>query len=92
MLKHKRKDIKLRKGFRSIEITNKLLHTLNSNQLLPKYSFFFNQAIKSKTQIINICIITGRSRSVSRITKVSRLQVKKLYKFYKISGLKNASW
>ena len=53
--------------------------------------FFFKKKTFSKTQIINSCILTGRSRSVYRKLKVSRMQLKSLNKTNRISGLKKAS-
>lgn len=92
MLRHRKKDIQLRKLFFSSEINNKVIKSICSNKLIKKYTFFFNTFINSKTKIINNCLITGRCRSVSRKLKISRMQIKKLYKFSKVSGLKNASW
>ena len=40
----------------------------------------------------NTCVSTGRARGILRILKVSRITIRNLYKLYKISGLKRASW
>lgn len=40
----------------------------------------------------NTCVSTGRARGILRILKVSRIVIRNLYKLYKISGLKRASW
>ena len=86
------KDINKRKKFNKSELFNKIIKSIKYNRLLKKNNYFFKTKTFSKTQIINKCIFTGRSRSVYRKFKVSRMQLKQLNKTNKLIGLKKASW
>jgi len=46
----------------------------------------------SKVRIKNRCIITGRGRSVYKLFRMSRLQIKDLAYYNLIPGLKHSSW
>lgn len=40
----------------------------------------------------NKCLSTLRSRSVYRILKLSRVEIRKVFKLYRIVGMKKGSW
>jgi small subunit ribosomal protein S14 len=46
----------------------------------------------SKVRIKNRCILTGRSHSVLRLFKISRIKIRELVSMGLIPGLKKASW
>ena len=46
----------------------------------------------SPTRVRNLCALTGRSRSVYRKFKVSRLMLRKLALEGKVPGMRKASW
>lgn len=46
----------------------------------------------SPTRLRNMCALTGRSRSVYRKFKISRLMLRKLALEGKIPGMRKASW
>jgi small subunit ribosomal protein S14 len=46
----------------------------------------------SPTRLRNLCVLTGRSRSVYRKFKISRLMLRKLALEGKIPGMRKASW
>lgn len=46
----------------------------------------------SKTRIRNRCVLTGRSRSVWRSFRISRIQLRKLALEGVLMGVKKASW
>jgi len=46
----------------------------------------------SLTRIKNICILTGRSRSVYRFFKLSRIQFRKLASQGRLPGVSKYSW
>jgi small subunit ribosomal protein S14 len=46
----------------------------------------------SPTRVRNLCALTGRSRSVYRKFKISRLMLRKLALEGKIPGMRQASW
>ena len=85
------KDINKRKDFYNSEFNNKIIKSIKSNRLLKKNKFFFNKRLFSKTQIINSCIVSGRSRSVYRKFKISRIVLKKLSGLHQIKGFKKDS-
>ena len=53
--------------------------------------FFFNQN-SSITRLKNICILTGRSRSIYRLFKISRIQLRKLASEGFLPGVSKYSW
>ena len=77
--------------FNSSELYNRLVSMIEHNRLLHKNCFLLKKKNNSKVKISNNCIITGRSRSVYRKFRVSRLQIKYLSKGSKILGLRKAS-
>lgn len=57
-----------------------------TNSLLAKYS-----AINSRVSAKNLCIITGKARSVYRFCKLSRMELKRYSGFGLLNGLKPSS-
>lgn len=46
----------------------------------------------AKSFIKNKCLSTLRSRSVYRILKISRIEIRKVIKLYRIVGMKKGGW
>lgn len=69
---------------------NKFLPFLIRTQVQQKnFRFDLNSSI---TRIKNRCILTGRSRSISRIFKLSRLQFRLLASNAMLPGVNKYSW
>lgn len=85
MQKKIKKNIKQRILFKNFEKKRLVIKTILNNFNLKKIIrwkieqkwFNFNRN-SSLTRIKNICILTGRSKSVYRFFKISRLQLRKL--------------
>jgi small subunit ribosomal protein S14 len=99
MKKKIKKNIKQRYLFKDFEkkrlILKIILKNLNIQPLLrfklQQKWFFFNQN-SSITRIKNICILTGRSRSIYRLFKISRIQLRKLASKGFLPGVSKYSW
>lgn len=99
MQKKIKKNIKQRYLFKNLEkkrlILKVLLKNLNINKnirwKLQQKWFFFNQN-SSITRIKNICILTGRSKSIYRLFKISRIQLRKLASEGFLPGISKYSW
>jgi len=99
MQKKIKKNIKQRYLFRNFEkkrlILKIILKNLNINKELrwkiQQKWFFFNQN-SSITRIKNICVLTGRSRSIYRLFKISRIQLRKLTSEGFLPGVSKYSW
>jgi len=92
------KNKRLRAQFKKSEIKNKvikfLLINLKSN-FKNSGSSFYNVLRKhsvSKTKLKRHCIISGRSKGVSREYNISRIQFKEMIKFGIIPGYHKAVW
>lgn len=72
-------------------ITQNLKFSTNIRWKIQK-KFFPLSANSSLTRIKNRCILTGRSRSVSRFFKLSRIQFRKLASEGSLPGLAKSSW
>lgn len=46
----------------------------------------------SKSFLKNKCLSTFRSRSVYRILKLSRIEIRNVFKLYTVLGMKKGSW
>lgn len=53
--------------------------------------FFFHQN-SSLTRIKNLCVLTGRSKSIYRLFKISRIQLRKLASIGYLPGVSKYSW
>ncbi|MBB21242.1 MAG: 30S ribosomal protein S14 [Rickettsiales bacterium] len=93
------KDIKLRKLFRRFEVRRRLLLGLINDMSIPleKRLEFVSQLNRlprnsSKVRTHNRCVLTGRSKSVHRFCKLSRLGLRKLASEGLIPALSKKSW
>jgi ribosomal protein S14 len=99
------KDINLRKKLFFLEknlivlkyvITNIAKYSLKKKDFLKKIRFVLASKIKlftrNKTRIIRRCILTGRSRSATRILNISRLKMRELIKNKLLKDIKKRSW
>ncbi len=99
MQKKIKKNINQRYLFKSIEkkrlILKIILNNLDINKKIrwkiQQKFFFFNQN-SSITRIKNICILTGRSKSVYRLFKISRIQLRKLASEGFLPNVSKYSW
>lgn len=100
-----RKDVTLRKKLFFLEkqftvlkyvIKNLSKYSLKKREYLKKIRYLLCKKIKlyniSKTRIVRRCILTGRSRSSTRILNISRLKMKELIKNKSIKDIKKRSW
>jgi small subunit ribosomal protein S14 len=94
MKKKKKKNIKQRFIFKNLEKKKLILKILLKNlniknnlrfKIQQKLNFFSQQS--SITCIKNICILTGRSKSIYRLFKISRIQLKNLVSKGYLSGV-----
>ena len=99
MQKKIKKNIKQRYLFKTFEKNRLVLKILSKNlniqkilrwKLQQKWFFFHQNA--STTRIKNLCILTGRSKSVYRLFKLSRLQFRKLASNGFLPGISKYSW
>jgi ribosomal protein S14 len=89
------KDLKRRLLFKQTEIIQKVLKFIYVYCSIKSLKFLFNKnfsLVSYKTQIKNYCIISGRSRSIVRKFRVSRIFFKVLGGKGFFFGLKKASW
>ena len=99
MQKKIKKNIKQRYLFKNLEkkrlILKIILKSLNiKNNLrwkLQQKWFFFNKNT-SLTRIKNLCMLTGRSKSIYRLFKISRIQLRKLASEGSLPGVSKYSW
>ena len=100
-MKHKRylKNIKQRKLYNQSELFQKVLKILflyikNSiiKLIIQKYFLLIFSSNYYKTTIKNFCVFSGRSRSICRKFKVSRIVFKKLGERGLFFGLQKHSW
>lgn len=99
MKKQIKKNIKQRYLFQQNEKQRLILKAVAQNlkfenqirwKIQKKLIKFSNNS--SVTRIKNRCIITGRSRSVYRLFKVSRIQLRKLASEGSLPGIAKYSW
>jgi small subunit ribosomal protein S14 len=99
MQKKIKKNIKQRYIFKNFEKKRLILKILSKNlnikrkirwKIQQKFTFF--NSISSITRIKNICIITGRSKSIYRFFKISRIQLRKLISNSFLPGIFKYSW
>jgi len=99
MKKKIKKNIKQRYLFSFFEKKRLILKIIEKNLNIEKIKrlkaqqkiILFNQN-SSITRIKNICILTGRSRSIYRLFKISRIQLRKLISEKKLPGFYKYSW
>ena len=99
MQKKIKKNIKQRYLFKHFEKNRLILKIISKNLNIKKEIrwkvqqkwFFFHQN-SSITRIKNICILTGRSRSIYKLFKISRIQLRKLASKGFLPGISKYSW
>lgn len=99
MQKKIKKNIKQRYLFHKSEKNRLMLKIITKNLMIPKRIrwqsqqkwFFFHQN-SSITRIKNICVLTGRSRSIYRLFKISRIQLRDLASKALLPGVSKYSW
>lgn len=99
MQKKIKKNIKQRLLFKNLEKKRLIIKIISNNFNLKKTIrwkieqkwFNFNRN-SSLTRIKNICILTGRSKSIYRFFKISRLQLRKLASTGYLPGISKYSW
>jgi len=99
MQKQIKKNIKQRYFFKQTEKNRLILKTLMSNTLIkPSIRWKIQTQFDKKnahgflTRIKNICILTGRSRSIYRFFKLSRIQLKNQASNGYLPGVFKNSW
>lgn len=99
MNKKIKKNIKQRYFFKNLEKKKLILKIIIKNlnikrkkrRKIQQKFFFFNQN-SSITRIKNICILTGRSRSIYRYFKISRIQLRKYISEKFLPGFFKYNW
>jgi small subunit ribosomal protein S14 len=99
MQKKIKKNINQRLLFKNLEKKRLIIKIISNNFNLKKTIrwkmeqkwFNFNKN-SSLTRIKNICILTGRSKSIYRFFKISRLQLRKLSSTGFLPGISKYSW
>jgi small subunit ribosomal protein S14 len=99
MQKKIKKNIKQRYLFQNVEKKRLIFKIISKNFNLQKELrwkaqqkwFFFHQN-SSLTRIKNICVLTGRTRSIYRLFKISRIQLRKLASEGFLPGVSKYSW
>lgn len=89
------RDKKRRQLFKEYEekrLALKVLQRLNPADMRVQQGFNALPNNSSRTRIRNRCILTGRSRSVWRTFRISRIQLRKLALEGLLMGVKRASW
>lgn len=97
MKKSKFSDNKIRKHFKNKEFDSVFFNLVMQNLSVP---FIFKGVLKRKklkkliflTKIRNICSITGRTRSIYKLFRISRIMLRELGSQGLIFGLKKSSW
>lgn len=94
-----KKDLKRRTLYKKYEKKRLLLQTLiNTNAIDPALRLeFVNKLNKlprnsSKIRIKNRCVLTGRGKSVSRFTRLSRIKFRELAYNNQLTGWIKTSW
>lgn len=99
MQKKIKKNIKQRYTFKDFEKKRLILKIISKNLNIEKdlrwklyQKWFFFNSNSSITRIKNLCILTGRSKSVYRLFKISRIQLRKLASEGFLPGVSKYSW
>jgi ribosomal protein S14 len=101
MLYLKKKDKKFRQGFNKFELKKKVLKFIKI-VLIKKLNFFnvylnrFNKYQRflsySKVKIKKRCVLTNRSKGISRLYSMSRIKMLQYLRLGLIPGYKKAVW
>lgn len=91
-----KKDKKKRYFFKTKESTKTAIKLIlrKKNLLLEQTlkCIYLNQIYANQTNLKNHCVLTGRSHSVNRKTKLSRIKFRELALRGSILGIKKATW
>nr|QPN54057.1 ribosomal protein S14 [Phytophthora chlamydospora] len=99
MQKKIKKNIKQRYLFKKFEKNRLILKILSKNLHIEKdlrwklqQKWFFFHQNSSITRIKNLCVLTGRSKSIYRLFKISRIQLRNLASKGYLPGVSKYSW
>lgn len=99
MKKQIKKNINQRYLFKDYEQKRLILKSISQNLKInqrirwkTQFKFFTIPFNSSVTRVKNRCILTGRARSVFRLVKLSRIQLRKWASFGFLPGLAKRSW
>nr|YP_010507846.1 ribosomal protein S14 [Phytophthora capensis]UXG55962.1 ribosomal protein S14 [Phytophthora capensis] len=99
MQKKIKKNIKQRYLFKNFEKNRLTLKILSKNLNIEKdlrwklqQKWFFFHQNSSITRIKNLCVLTGRSKSIYRLFKISRIKLRKLASKGFLPGISKYSW
>jgi small subunit ribosomal protein S14 len=99
MQKKIKKNIKQRYLFKDSEKRRLILKIISKNLNIEKdlrwklhQKWFFFNSNSSLTRIKNLCVLTGRSKSIYRLFKISRIQLRKLASIGFLPGVSKYSW
>ena len=99
MQKKIKKNIKQRYYFQNLgkkrlicKIISKNLNLNKNIRLKSQQKWFYFDKNTSLTRIKNICILTGRTRSIYRLFKISRIKFRKLASKGFLPGVAKYSW
>ncbi len=91
ILKIKLIKIKLIKNIISNIIKKSIFHNINIKKKIRLYAFF-NIQKKNSIKDNNICLFTGRKKSIATKLNMSRHQLNKISKHVKLQNFKTNSW
>jgi small subunit ribosomal protein S14 len=99
MQKKIKQNIKQRYLFKDLEKKRLILKIILKNLNIEKdlrwklyQKWFFFTSNSSITRIKNLCVLTGRSKSIYRLFKISRIQLRKLASEGFLPGVSKYSW
>lgn len=99
MQKKIKQNIKQRFSFKNLEkkriiykIISKNLKLNNLIRWKAQQKWFFFNKNSSLTRIKNLCVLTGRSKSIYRFFKISRIQLRKKASERFLPGVGKYSW
>ena len=91
ILKVKLLKIKLLKNLINNIIKKSIFHNRNIKKKIRLFAFF-NIKRKNSIKDNNICLFTGRRKSIMTKLNMSRHQINKISKHVKLQNFKNNSW
>ena len=99
MANFEQKDKQKRQSVNRFEVQRQLLKALIKNHTLPaslryEYMLKLNSLAKktSRVQVVNRCVLSGRSRGVLKQFRLSRIWVRQLLAKGQLQGTKKSSW
>ena len=99
MKKQIKKNKIQRKQFKKYELKRLILKSIVNNinfttnvRWSAQTQFQYFPVLSSKTRIKNICVLTGRTKSIYKKFKLSRIQLKKWASLGFLPGISQSSW